>query len=249
MTDQPADPDRPNNLWEPLPGDAGAHGTFGSRAHKHSPQLWATMHRPWVILAGLGLVGGRCGRLEKGARSRAMLKYFRDFGDAIQKQFRDSVHAVQQKISHMPTSNEAPGAPGAKPHWASAAKTGVGTAIGSDSCLWFSLSHGIISEVFDASVDDACLRGMGFIVTNGDDFFSDELHDVDSAVSYLADGVPAFKMKNRCRRGRYQIEKTVLSDPRRRGAASGDIIHRAAREPWRLLVVPSRRAAFEQRGK
>jgi short-subunit dehydrogenase len=57
MTDQPADPDRANNLWEPLPGDAGAHGTFGSRAHKQSPQLWATMHRPWVILAGLGLVG------------------------------------------------------------------------------------------------------------------------------------------------------------------------------------------------
>ena len=57
MTDQVADPERPNNLWNPLPGDPGAHGTFGKRAHKHSIQLWATMHRPWVILAGLGLAG------------------------------------------------------------------------------------------------------------------------------------------------------------------------------------------------
>jgi short-subunit dehydrogenase len=55
MTDQAADPDRPNNLWEPLPGDHGAHGTFGKRAHHHSVQLWATMHRPWFLLAGLGL--------------------------------------------------------------------------------------------------------------------------------------------------------------------------------------------------
>ncbi len=57
MTSQPANPDRPNNLWGPLPGDRGAHGTFGNRAYKHSAQLWATMHRPWVVLAGLGLFG------------------------------------------------------------------------------------------------------------------------------------------------------------------------------------------------
>ena len=55
MTRQPADPDQPNNLWNPLPGDHGAHGTFSKRAHKRSLQLWATMHRPWVLLAGAGL--------------------------------------------------------------------------------------------------------------------------------------------------------------------------------------------------
>lgn len=32
QTAEPADPDRPDNLWEPLPGDHGAHGRFGSRA-------------------------------------------------------------------------------------------------------------------------------------------------------------------------------------------------------------------------
>jgi glucoamylase len=111
--------------------------------------------------------------------------------------------------------NQAPGAPGAEPRWTSAAKTGVGTAIGSDSHLWFTLSHGIVTEVFDAFVDQACLRGMGFVVTNRKDFLSDELHDADSTVSYIAEGVPAFEMENRCRSNRYKIAKTVLSDPRR----------------------------------
>ena len=30
--DGPADPNRPNNLWKPLPGDWGAHGEFDDRA-------------------------------------------------------------------------------------------------------------------------------------------------------------------------------------------------------------------------
>src|SRR4051812_48971992 len=33
QTGEPEDPDRPNNLWRPLPGDHGAHGSFDNRAH------------------------------------------------------------------------------------------------------------------------------------------------------------------------------------------------------------------------
>jgi hypothetical protein len=32
QTDEPRDPDRPHNLWDPAPGDQGAHGTFDNRA-------------------------------------------------------------------------------------------------------------------------------------------------------------------------------------------------------------------------
>jgi NAD(P)-dependent dehydrogenase (short-subunit alcohol dehydrogenase family) len=55
QTNVPADPDRPDNLWEPVPGDHGAHGTFDARAREHSLQLWADTHRGWLALAGLGL--------------------------------------------------------------------------------------------------------------------------------------------------------------------------------------------------
>lgn len=50
QTDEPDDPSRPNNLWEPVPGDHGAHGTFDARATYSSPQTWASTHR-WVTAA------------------------------------------------------------------------------------------------------------------------------------------------------------------------------------------------------
>jgi hypothetical protein len=50
------DRDRPHNLWQPVPGDHGAHGDFDSRAQHLSPQLWTTMHRGFVVFAGLVFV-------------------------------------------------------------------------------------------------------------------------------------------------------------------------------------------------
>jgi NAD(P)-dependent dehydrogenase (short-subunit alcohol dehydrogenase family) len=57
QTNAPADPHRPDNLWQPVPGDHGAHGTFDARAHDTSVQLWADTHRGWLALAGLGIAG------------------------------------------------------------------------------------------------------------------------------------------------------------------------------------------------
>jgi hypothetical protein len=51
------DKNRANNLWEPVPGDHGAHGDFDERATSRSPQLWATRHRGLLALAGAGLAG------------------------------------------------------------------------------------------------------------------------------------------------------------------------------------------------
>jgi NAD(P)-dependent dehydrogenase (short-subunit alcohol dehydrogenase family) len=56
QTGEPASPDRPANLWEPVPGDRGAHGGFDHRAHGHSPHLWLTTHRG-VLTAAAGLTG------------------------------------------------------------------------------------------------------------------------------------------------------------------------------------------------
>jgi hypothetical protein len=55
QTEEPADPKRRDNLWEPVPGNHGAHGTFDARARDSSLQLWASTHRGWLALAGLGI--------------------------------------------------------------------------------------------------------------------------------------------------------------------------------------------------
>lgn len=56
QTDDPIDPDRVNNLWTPVSQDRGAHGIFDRQARTWSVQLWATMHRGWVAMAGLGVL-------------------------------------------------------------------------------------------------------------------------------------------------------------------------------------------------
>jgi short-subunit dehydrogenase len=52
QTDQPEDPNRPFNLWEPVPVDHGAHGSFDDKARPRSLQWWTTTHRGLVALAG-----------------------------------------------------------------------------------------------------------------------------------------------------------------------------------------------------
>ena len=57
QTDEPVEPDRRDNLWSPVSGDHGAHGTFDDRASNSSPQLWANMNRRWLAL-GFGALAG-----------------------------------------------------------------------------------------------------------------------------------------------------------------------------------------------
>ena len=56
QTDEPVRPGRRDNLWEPLPGDHGAHGRFDSKASTHSAELWTRTHLSWITIAGLGLL-------------------------------------------------------------------------------------------------------------------------------------------------------------------------------------------------
>ena len=52
QTDEPVARDRPSNLYDPVPGDHGAHGIFDEQSHEESPQLWATEHLGLLALAG-----------------------------------------------------------------------------------------------------------------------------------------------------------------------------------------------------
>lgn len=50
--DVPVEPNRPDNLLDPVPGDYGAHGEFDARASSFSIQYWMTKHRR-LIAVGL----------------------------------------------------------------------------------------------------------------------------------------------------------------------------------------------------
>jgi NAD(P)-dependent dehydrogenase (short-subunit alcohol dehydrogenase family) len=54
--DGPEDPERPNNLYEPVAGDYGAHGTFDARSRNWSGQWWLSKNRRWLIPVALTLM-------------------------------------------------------------------------------------------------------------------------------------------------------------------------------------------------
>ena len=57
MTKEPEDPNRKNNLWEPLPGDHGAHGNFESQSKDFSVVSWASLHKGAVAASLLFFAG------------------------------------------------------------------------------------------------------------------------------------------------------------------------------------------------
>ena len=118
----------------------------------------------------------------------------------------------------MASSGRAPGHPGIPPRWTSSAKSGVGTAIDAQSRVWFTLSHGIINEVYFPRLDQANTRDFGLIVTDRKDFFSEEKRDASSRVAPLAQGVPGYRVRVIGEdRATLQILVTSEGDDRRPG--------------------------------
>ncbi|NLT65172.1 MAG: SDR family oxidoreductase [Acidobacteria bacterium] len=71
QTDTPADPASPNNLWLPVPGDHGAHGSFDDRSRNWSLQLWANTHRTSLAAAGAGIIGAAVAAFISSRKSRS----------------------------------------------------------------------------------------------------------------------------------------------------------------------------------
>lgn len=57
MTSEPEDPHRKHNLYEPLPGDHGAHGNFDEQAKDFSAVAWASLHKGAIAASLLFFAG------------------------------------------------------------------------------------------------------------------------------------------------------------------------------------------------
>ena len=109
----------------------------------------------------------------------------------------------------------APGWPGIPARWTSSAKSGVGTALSARSPLWFTISHGILNEIYYPRLDSGCTRDMELIVTGRGGYFSEEKRDAAHAVAPFEDGVPGYRLTNTAADGAYRIEKRIITDPKR----------------------------------
>ena len=116
----------------------------------------------------------------------------------------------------MPSQNlRAFGAPGIPSRWTSSAKDGVGTAYHTSCRLWFTISHGIINEIYYPRVDQPNTRDLQFLITDGETFCHEEKRDLTHLVEYPDKNCPFYRLTNTDPNGRYRIVKHVLTDPHR----------------------------------
>ena len=57
QTGEKAPKDRSDNLFEPLPGDFGAHGVFGQQAHEQAATTWLGEHKGLTAVLGVVALG------------------------------------------------------------------------------------------------------------------------------------------------------------------------------------------------
>ena len=107
------------------------------------------------------------------------------------------------------------GGPGIEPRWTSSAKEGVGTAYHTSCRLWFTLSHGIINEIYYPHVDQPNTRDFQFLITDGESFCHEEKRDLTHQIEYPERDCVLYRLTNSEPQGRYRLIKQILTDPHR----------------------------------
>lgn len=105
------------------------------------------------------------------------------------------------------------GAPGIEPRWTSSAKDGIGTAYHSSSRVWFTLSHGIVNEIYFPHVDTPNTRDLQFLITDGESFCHEERRDLLHHTEHPEPNALLYRFTNSDREGRYRLVKEIVVDP------------------------------------
>jgi glucoamylase len=102
----------------------------------------------------------------------------------------------------MNNNSIASGAPGIEPRWTSSAKDGIGTAYHSSSNVWFTLSHGIVDEIYFPHVDSANTRNLQFLIMDGESFCHEERRDLIQKIEYPEQNALFYPITNSDHEGR-----------------------------------------------
>jgi glucoamylase len=110
------------------------------------------------------------------------------------------------------TTNAAPpGLPGADAHWLSAAKNGFGTSNTTRSKVWFTLTDGVLSEVYYPTLDVPNVQMLQLIIVAGN--VETESEDTIQRTELVDSRALTFRQTNTARSGDYTITKTYVTDP------------------------------------
>ncbi len=108
---------------------------------------------------------------------------------------------------------QATGKPGIPPRWTHSAKEAVGTAYSLSSRVWFTVSGGVLSEIYYPTIDSPQVRDLQFLVSDGETFFHAPHRDMDCSVSYAEPCGLAVRIVNCDRQQRYSLVIDVIANP------------------------------------
>ena len=140
-----------------------------------------------------------------------------------------------------PENSVAFGAPGIEPRWTSSAKEGVGTAYHTSCRLWFTLSHGIVNEIYYPHVDQPNTRDFQLLITDGETFRHEEKRDLDHRTVEIHAKHPDWRLfRDGCPDGELPEQVGVRAEHvvSRVRAIKGDVLIFSSGHFLRVLAVP-----------
>jgi glucoamylase len=105
------------------------------------------------------------------------------------------------------------GKPGIEPRWTHSTKEGIGTAYHTGCRVWFTVSHGIVNEIYYPYLDRPNIRDLQFLITDGATFCHEEKRDLRYCIEYPERNTLLYRLTSTERYGRYAIIKELMTDP------------------------------------
>src|SRR5580700_5325300 len=112
------------------------------------------------------------------------------------------------------TAATAPGAPGAASYFDLARKDCVGTAANRVSKVWYTVADGVLSDVYEPTVDNTDVSTLQYIVTDGSTFSDLQTRDMTYTVAADRSGM-ACTVTSTDAKHRFRLVTTYITDPAR----------------------------------
>ena len=108
----------------------------------------------------------------------------------------------------------APDAPGAASYFDLARKDCVGTATGTGSKVWYTVADGVLSDVYEPTIDNTNVSTLQYVVTDGSTFTDMQTRDMTYTVAADPTGMSCTVTSTDAKHG-FRLVTTYITDPAR----------------------------------
>jgi glucoamylase len=110
------------------------------------------------------------------------------------------------------TATAAPGAPGASSYFDLARKDCVGTAAGTGSKVWYTVAGGVLSDVYEPTIDNTNVSTLQYVVTDGSTFTDLQTRDMTYTVAADPTGMACTVTSTDAKHG-FRLITTYITNP------------------------------------